>query len=317
MHKWFARVLIASIIILPTLYAGISYYFSSQVVVYQQPENRSDEWLAVYAPDWGIDPTETLTIPVADGLTVVADYYENPLAGDCAILVMHGLGGDRRLVGLYAPAIWNLGCDVLTYDARGMGASDDALLSYGYHEKYDAAILVDWLEDHSDVAAHDIGIMAQSYGAATALQMLRVRDDIGFIIAEAPYSSFERIIYEQANAQFGVWINIFVPTALRISELRADFEVDAIAPARAVYGARTPILLLHAPSDTFTAPIHSELIYAASDPTRTQLIISRWDAVHGQIAYTHSGAFQQAVLGFIAVYAPEFGIQGAVVAYRD
>src|SRR5690606_30756775 len=114
------------------------------------------------------------------------DVYENPAEGECAVITMHGLSGERSIARLYGPIFWELGCEILSYDYAP--ANNDVFLTFGYYEKADLSNVLDWLIEKDGLSAENIGIIGNSYGAATALQHLPDRPDLALVIADSSYA---------------------------------------------------------------------------------------------------------------------------------
>jgi esterase/lipase len=241
-------------------------------------------------------------------INLTGSYFENDLDGKCAVLLLHGYTGTRYNVMQYAPLFWDRGCDLFAYDARGHGTSTDAFHTYGYFEKEDARVAYDWLLDRSGLAPDQVGVTGVSYGAATALQMLPLRPDVAFVLADSSYEDFRSIVSYQAEQQFGVWTNAFIPTTFLISQLQAHFNLDEVSPKAAVAGAKAPILLVHSAADEFTPAFHSQEIYANSNHATTELVINDWGSPHAGDIVKDYEAYKAIVDHFLAEYVPDFGL---------
>ena len=102
--------------------------------------------------------------------------------------------------------------------------------------------------------------------------------------------------------------SFFVPGAFLVSELRADFDADEVSAQNAVEGQETPILLIHAKDDAFTAATHSESIYANSNQTTTTLHITDWGAGHAESIAVDYDSYELLVDDFLAEHVPTFGL---------
>jgi pimeloyl-ACP methyl ester carboxylesterase len=267
------------------------------------PGRTPDKW----NPPWGV-PVERVEI-VSGNVTLVADYYENEADESCAVIILHGLNATRGMTRLYGPLFYDLGCDVLGYDARAHGESSPAFLTYGYYDREDAVAVLHWLSERSGLETSQIGMLGQSYGAATALQILAIEPDVAFVVADSSYQDMYTIITQRANVNYGSWINLFVPGAFQMAEWRANIEVDDVSPLRAVQGVTTPILLIHSLQDAFTLPSHSEAIYAASNHATTRLVLTDYEAAHAESIIVNQEGFTAEVYDFLAEYVPGFGSQ--------
>ena len=119
-----------------------------------------------------------VTIKADDGVSLAATLFEpsgsTPPGGWPAVVVMHGLGGDRSSMNLLATAMGLVGDQyvILTYDARGHGQSGGLIGFDGPRETADARDVFDWLAARPDIARGEIGVFGISYGGGAALNSL-------------------------------------------------------------------------------------------------------------------------------------------------
>lgn len=234
------------VIALLIIYAGVGFIFSGMII-----EGNSDAYSETEEQErltsaglTNMPPRENVTFTSGE-VTLVGSYYENPTDGKCAIILLHGRGGTRSSMMRFAPVFWDMNCDILAYDMRGTGASSASYQTYGYNDRYDASIAVDWLSERSEIPPSQIGFLGASYGSAVALQTLFERDDLAFVIADSPFSSLRAIVTDQGAQMMGSWTAVFVPSALFWSGIRADFYPSDVSPENAVAHTTTPILLIH------------------------------------------------------------------------
>lgn len=300
-------------------YFGVSWYFSSQIIVYEavpmsetvdaalnesNSETRGDR--ERWRPLFDVPNKETIDIDVND-VMLMMDYYENENPADCAVIFLHGFSGDRENVGLYGPMFYDLGCDIAAYDARSHGDSDSAYMTFGYHERYEAQAIVNWVSEHSGVDVSHIGMVGISYGAVTALQSLMLQPDVAFVVADSPHQDMRTTVTEQAVAIFGDAIQLMSVGAFAVSEMRADFSVDETSSVLAVKQVDTPILILHSVSDTYITPDHSEAIYAAANPATTRLILQDYGSPHAESVLDKPETVRADVYAFLNEFMPDFG----------
>ena len=300
------RLLIVVGVVLLALvaYGAVSWFFSEKLVA-----PRSTPLGPVDFSSFSLPEPQEATIR-GEGVSLAAWYFRNPREAGCAVVMLHGFGGSRAEVLAPSPIFWRRGCDLLLYDARGHGESDRDLLSFGVHEREDLLRAVEWLEAKTDLPRSKLGVIGWSYGAATAIQAAsEPGGDLAFVVADSSYSSMGDIARVQARKQFGRWAELFVPGALLVSALRADFGGERPAPATVIADVRSPTLLIHSRQDEFTPVEHSELIYERSDKTHTRLVIPSWPAAHAH-SYTENPAGYTAIVdGFLNEFAPDFGVR--------
>lgn len=289
------------------IYIGASYYFST-VLIDAPTQSLSDSVTGMESI--GVDGStlpEPKTVSIENGdVTLEGWYYENPADGECAVLLLHGYTGTRAGALQYAPLFWDRGCHLLAYDARGHGNSSKAYHTYGYYEKEDGTAVFNWLLSETGLSPEQVGLTGVSYGAATSLQMAPLTEP-AFVIADSAYQDLRTIVGVQAVNQFGDWINIFVPGAFWMAELRTGMDVDEVSPRNAVADTDTPILLVHSLQDEFTASLNSEGIYANANPDTTVLSINDWGSAHGADIFERPDEYEAMVDNFLAEFVPDFG----------
>lgn len=306
-RKW-TFILTAVSLLLVLLYMGIGYYFSSVVIAVPFEDDVPDlaPFLAEHVPQLSVENWTQHTVPSGD-VSLAATFFENETDAECAVMLLHGYSSHRYSMLLFAPIFWERGCDILVYDARGHGSSDDALHTFGFYEKQDAVAMLGWLKQQTGLDSTQIGVMGASYGAATALQLLELDPDLAFVIADSPYQSWREIVTYQGEQQYGEAINGIVPSAVFWIERRGALSFDAVSPETAVRNQTAPILLLHALHDDFTPSTHSEAIYANSDQTITELHLTDWNPQHGVAFHGNVAGYMSILERFLEDKAPTFG----------
>lgn len=307
MNRRGVRILLVIGITLVVAYFAAGWFFSSFVIA--SDTQSLDEAAAVgdTPAGFGLPEPEEITIEAGE-VTLSGWFFDNPADAGCGLMFLHGFHGTRYHALNWAPMFWERGCDILAYDHRGHGDSTPAFHTYGFHEKQDAVAALDWFAERTGLERAQIGIFGVSYGAATALQMAPMTPEVAFIGADSAYSELREIIGFQAGDMFPGLAPLLLPGALKIAELRADFDVDAVAPERTIADTEVPVLLVHSLTDEYTFSTHSEDIYANSDPSRTVLHLTDWGAPHGRSIITDPVAYRELVDDFLSEHAPNFGL---------
>ncbi len=299
-------IILVIVLLLALVYGGASWYFS-EILLNGPTESIAEARAEGDTPaSKGLPEPEEVRIDTGE-VTLAGWYFDNPADAGCGLLFLHGFTGTRYHALNWAPLFWERGCDILAYDHRGHGDSSDAFHTYGFYEKQDALVALDWFGQRAGLEQSQIGVFGVSYGAATALQLAPLAPDLAFVAADSAYSEMEEIVGYQARQLFPGLAPLVLPGALAVAELRADFDVQAVAPERTVTEAQMPILLVHSLTDEYTFSTHSEDIYAHSDQSRTVLHLTDWGAPHARDILTDFAAYRQLVNDFLQQFAPEFG----------
>jgi pimeloyl-ACP methyl ester carboxylesterase len=296
-------MLIGLVVLLAIAYVAISWVFSDKLLAAQErPLGAVDPAAS------GLPEPAVVDVP-GDGVRLSSWFFRNPRKERCAVIMLHGFGGARAEVVGASPIFWKRGCDLLLYDSRGHGTSTPALLTFGVHERQDLRLAIRWLAQRTKLPVGRIGLIGWSYGAASAIQAAAEVPGLAFVVADSSYSSLADIARVQAGKQFGSWTKIFVPGALKLAGIRAGFDPGNASPASEIRRVKAPVLLIHSRQDAFTPYQHSQKILAASDRTRTRLVIPSWSAPHAESYTKRPAAYIKIVDSFLQRYDPTFGVR--------
>jgi ABC-2 type transport system ATP-binding protein len=161
-----------------------------------------------------------------------------------AILLAHGFGGTKDSVAAQAKSLARHGYVVMTYTARGFGASGgDIHLDSLDYEVADAHKLVDVLATMPQVQQRNgkpvIGVAGSSYGGGLALMLAATDQRIGAVAADITWNDLAQSLF--ANTASGGAASTGVFKKLWAGYLFADaFGGDVSTPAGAQCGRFAP-----------------------------------------------------------------------------
>ncbi|WP_353508132.1 alpha/beta fold hydrolase, partial [Intrasporangium sp.] len=156
------------------------------------------------------DTTENLTVPVGaepDGTAVTLDAAVRTPAGGGrhpVVLLAHGFGGSKDSVATEAMGLQERGYVVVTWSARGHGASSGRIhLNAPEFEIADAKALVDLVAKRPDVlldAPGDprVGVMGGSYGGALGLMLAGADQRIDAVVAAITWNDLADAFFPQS-----------------------------------------------------------------------------------------------------------------------
>jgi predicted acyl esterase len=213
---------------------------------------------------------QDLFLPMDDGAVLSASLYlpdgAAPAGGWPAVVLMHGLGGDRSSMNTLAESMGLAGEQyaALTFDARGHGLSGGLIGIDGPREIADARAVHAWLAARPDVADAKIGAWGISYGGGAALNSLAAGVPWAAVEVAETWSDLMSALVPQGLAKSGViggYVASLPPArvdpavfALRDAAFagRID-EVRAFAAQRSslsgLTGSRTPVFLMQGRRD--------------------------------------------------------------------
>jgi predicted acyl esterase len=255
---------------------------------------------------------QDLLLPMDDGAVLSATLYlpdaPAPPGGWPAVVLMHGLAGDRSSTNTVAQAMGLAGEQyaVLTFDARGHGMSTGLVGIDGPREIADVHQVYAWLAARPDVADGKIGAWGISYGGGAALNSLAADVPWAAVEVAETWSDLSSALAPQGLAKSGV-IGGFLaalpqarvdPAVFAVRDAafagRID-EVRAFAAVRSslshLSGTRTPVFLMQGRRDFAFGLDQATRLYAGlAGPKRL------WIGNHGHAPSTFPAADTAAML---------------------
>ena len=180
------------------------------------------------------------------------------------VVMIHGVSKNRTDVLRAALTLRQAGFNIALLDGRGHGHSEGTHITYGFYERRDIEMLMDWLVEHKSIIKEKIGLAGESMGAAIALQVAAYNEWIRCVWADSPFASLSRVSDEFIQNATGLPASVLIPlmwSAKRVANYRGKFEVEAIEPARLAGQIKCPVFLIHGTADQVISVEHSREIY--------------------------------------------------------
>ena len=287
---------IAAVVILAltvVAYAGVSFY-AVMVLSSDYPRaaiDRAPNVAAAY---------ENVAFKSTDGLTLRGWYF--PVARDRAVVLLHGRDDDRTWGGKYealATQLIGAGYSVLMFDMRGHGSSDgEKRYTMGYYERYDVAGAIDYVVSRG-VPERGVALVAISLGAATAIETLPLRPDVGPVIVESAYSDFQTLITEYLPRHTSIPA-IFAPGIGVMARVALNVDVSQMRPVDVVRAhPERAFLFIQCQEDDFVLPHHATELRAASANAASDLWLVP-ECGHVDASQHAPNEYRTHVLGFLA-----------------
>jgi uncharacterized protein len=237
------------------------------------------------------------------GYTIRGTYIPANRPSKQTILFLHGLFQNRSSGLDYLDIYQELGYNVLIVDARGHGDSGGGSISWGYFEKDDINVWLDWLEQKTPQGI--IGIHGISMGAATALLHTDLNESthrVSFYIADSSYDDFKDLLIKQLTILAALPEDSkALHTILFYTQIAAyyhdRFTFDQISPLLAVQHTTTPILYLHGQKDTLIPPQMSQDLYNATAGAKELHFFP--DTPHASAVYYDKETYAETIRAFI------------------
>jgi pimeloyl-ACP methyl ester carboxylesterase len=226
----------------------------------------------------GIDYIQ-LHIPINAGkrlfgwLLAVPDSHE-------MIIILHGWGGNAELMLPIAMPFHRAGINVLLFDTRSHGKSDQDTFSSLPRFAEDLGDVIDWIKQHHPDRTKKIALLGHSVGAGAVLLEASKREDIAAVISISAFAHPEWMMQRYLQ-------RFYLPSGMRKLIMRyvewvIGHRFATFAPLGTVCKIDCPILLVHGKEDT-TVPVEDARAILANCPEPHLSLLEIDDASHDSV----------------------------------
>lgn len=197
-----------------------------------------------------------ISIKSKDGLRLKGFIVKTQMEHRGTIILSHGVSCNNVTMIKHIEMFNKIGFDAVLIDHRCHGESEGNYITYGYKEKEDLNLWIEYVRDEL-IEKGFVGVMGESMGASIALETTAINNRIDFIISECAFSTFSdvlKIYFGKIRIPYSIFGNI----ASGLSYLKFGFTFDGIKPIEAVKNTNIPILFIHGDMDEI-APFNMSL----------------------------------------------------------
>lgn len=241
-------------------------------------------------------PKEEIEIEALDKLKLRGVFIEKFKESKRVVIIVHGYRVCFSSCLIFMDMFFRQGFNVLLVDQRAHGKSDGTFATYGYYEKQDLDLWVNYLRQRIGEEAI-IGLHGQSMGGGTVLEYAAINKYVKFIVADCAYSDgislikhvFKKIKY-LPMFPFIYFMN------MRLIR-KAKFSIKDISPIKAISDKDIPIMFIHGSLDELVPSYMSEEMYRAKKGLKRLLIVE--GAKHGTAYETNKELYEKEVESFL------------------
>ncbi len=288
---------IAAVLLLALVlgYFGISAYVADRL-------SRPQRLTLTHAPsDFGLTYEKVKFTSAIDSIPLDGWYIDSP--GSKVILMLHGRDGIRddpslNLMGLM-PALASSGYDIFTFDFRAHGLSGGERYSLGDLERRDVDGALGYLKSRG---VNEVGVVAFSMGAATALNSSAAHPEMRAIVADSPFADLN-LLLQDALPKTSKLPAFFNPGILFTARVLYGMDLAGVKPANVLASLDSrPVLLIHGTGDTTIPMLHHEMLVkaAAGNPNAEAWVVE--GAKHAQSYKQEPEEYVRRVSAFFARY---------------
>jgi hypothetical protein len=271
--KLYKKIIGLVIILAFVVYGAATWYFSGQVIAFAP---RTDDQIIAEKKFhdlsvFGIKPEEVTfeTSEFSDtkegkALILSGWFIPGKTKDVPTFVVLHGKDDNRIGVIKYIGMLARAGYAVLAYDHRHHGKSEGSYSTYGYYEGYDVSAAIDYLQKRGDCNTQRLGVMGESFGAATAVMAAAKDARVRLLIEDSAYPDLSTVVADYGKALYGLPRFPLVDSAVFVAGLRARFDPREVSPLNEIRRVTVPTLIIHCTEDANIKPEYSERLYVAS-----------------------------------------------------
>jgi len=202
-----------------------------------------------------------------DDYQIPASFFAvDGIADNDTVILLHGQTGDRTSTYDAAEIFFGLGMNVLAVDLRNSGISDFEYITFGYLEKNDLLLCVDYIKKLAP--NKQIGCYGQSMGAATIglyLGTAHAQEQIDFAIMDSSYDNMTSMLAHGLKErgqdipieEVAEWCSDYMMK-------KYSFRLDNVNIVAAMENnLKVPTLIIQGERDTLCTPNMGKSIYSA------------------------------------------------------
>lgn len=250
---------------------------------------------------WGWNPIE---ISMEDGYRIHGSLsIQDPKK---FVIFAHGYTWTKEGQIKYAQIYGKLGYSLLLYDERSHGKNIHEDVTMGYKEAYDLHQIIQWVYRTygQDI---ELGIMGESMGGATVLQVLQYHDKLKFVHADCPYSSLRELCsYKLKQMHLPQFLLRPIDYFLK---KKHGYHLDDVKPEEYAKDSLVPLLLTTGHQDAFVPFIQCQYIYDSKEKGYKELHYFE-GAEHAQSYETHPETYEDTIRKFLDTIAKKENCYG-------
>ena len=282
------------------------YFTEPAVIARHGREAQTEEILAGAAL---MRDAEDVFLPSYDGLRLHGQLLQQPGAKG-TILLFHGYRSSWIIdFSIVLPYYYSLGYNLLAVDERAHGQSEGVYITFGVHERRDAATWAQYAAMHFGLD-HPLFLGGLSMGATTVLlaSALELPPSVRGVIADCGFSSPEAIMRSVLRAHVK-WLPAGPLLGLMdvCTRVFAGFSIKEASTLDAVSKTKRPILFIHGTADTFVPCAMSQAAYDVCASEKQLILVD--GARHGYSYLVDRPRVQAALAAFLEKYTSQEAIQ--------
>jgi len=214
-----------------------------------------------------------------------------------AVLLLHGVRGDRREMVDRAKFLSKLGYGILLVDLPAHGESSGDRITYGALEAEGVKAALSFLA-HSQPSER-IGVIGISLGAAS-LVLSKPSPAPSAVVLESMFPTIEEAAYNRLRIYLGASAGIFSTLLIEQLPLKLGISTAQLHPIEDTSALHCPTLIVSGALDRHTTPHETKRIFDAAPEPKELWIVD--GAAHVDLHAFTPQAYEARVGAFLAKY---------------
>lgn len=241
-------------------------------------------------------PREDFSLESPFGYSIACSFF--PAAGaKKTVVISHGITYSRYGMVKYLPLFRKHNFNVLLYDLRNHGLSGGRNTTFGYFEKFDLQVVVDWAFERTTPNGV-VGTMGESLGAATTLQHIPLDNRLAFAIADCAYANLADLLAYRLKREYHLPRFPLLNIANYLCKILAGLDFNKVSPSHSAKDVATPIFWIHGLDDDYIPPQMSRDMYTAKTNGSKKLFLAP-NAAHAESLIQNPVEYAQQINEFL------------------
>ena len=224
----------------------------------------------------------------------VSGWFSPGQTGKGAVLLLHGVRGDRREMVGRAQWLHGLGFAVMLIDLPAHGESSGEHITFGVRES--AGVRAALADLRERLPRERVGVIGVSLGAAS-LVLAQPQPAVDAVVLESMYPAITEAVADRLGLHLGNWSRPFASALLLQLPLRLGISADDLRPIDHIASLNAPLLLIAGDQDQHTQLDESERLFAAASEPKTLWIVK--GAAHVNLHDFEPASYEARVGGFL------------------
>ena len=237
---------------------------------------------------------ESLLMPTDRG-GHVAGWFSAGTPGRGAVLLLHGVRGDRLAMLDRALFLHGAGFATLLIDLPAHGESTGKLITFGLHEAAGVRAALAYLARR--LPDERVGVIGVSLGAAATV-LTNPQPAPSALVLESMYPTIEEALKDRMALHLGAWARALAPLLLCQLPWRTGVSAAELRPIEQIGQMRSPLLLISGAQDRHTTVAETQRLFAAAAEPKALWIVE--GAAHVDLHDIDRPAYEARVGGFLA-----------------